>query len=287
MKKRDYRGNKNPNYKGKIQKSCAICGQCFEIIPYLKDKIFTCSKKCSGKFRVRRKITKKCICCGHDFEIPACYKSRKKYCNKKCYLFHINSQIEKRCIICNSVFKVPRHRDKKTCSGICAKKYNASRVAETNKSEIKRQQVSKARKGKKGHPISVEHKLKLKKILTGRIVSKETREKLSKTRKRLGLVGAKSSNWHGGKSFEPYGMAFDKKLKNSIRRRDHHSCIECGYTQERLGYKLHVHHMDYNKNNNNPDNLISLCRSCHAQTNFKREDWEIYFKNKLRKAFVA
>ena len=40
-----------------------------------------------------------------------------------------------------------------------------------------------------------------------------------------------------------------------------------------------VHHIDYDKENNNPNNLISLCRNCHAQTNFKREYWTNYFKN--------
>ena len=33
--------------------------------------------------------------------------------------------------------------------------------------------------------------------------------------------------------------------------------------------------------NNEPENLISLCKSCHTQTNFKREDWTVYFQNKL------
>ena len=31
--------------------------------------------------------------------------------------------------------------------------------------------------------------------------------------------------------------------------------------------KLSVHHVDYNKQNSVPDNLISLCRGCHIKTN--------------------
>ena len=57
---------------------------------------------------------------------------------------------------------------------------------------------------------------------------------------------------------------------------------ECGISQKKLGYKLHVHHGDYNKKNNNSANLTSLCRSCHTQTNFNRKDWTKYFK-KLNK----
>lgn len=34
-----------------------------------------------------------------------------------------------------------------------------------------------------------------------------------------------------------------------------------------------VHHIDYDKKNNNPENLITLCHSCHAKTNSNREYW--------------
>jgi len=39
--------------------------------------------------------------------------------------------------------------------------------------------------------------------------------------------------------------------------------------------------IDYNRENNNLNNLITLCRSCHSQTNFNREDWANYFQNKI------
>lgn len=38
-----------------------------------------------------------------------------------------------------------------------------------------------------------------------------------------------------------------------------------------------VHHIDYNKLNCNPNNLITLCKSCHMKTNFNREYWLDYF----------
>ncbi len=34
---------------------------------------------------------------------------------------------------------------------------------------------------------------------------------------------------------------------------------------------------DYDKRNNSPENLISLCASCHTKTNFSRNDWTEYF----------
>ena len=92
--------------------------------------------------------------------------------------------------------------------------------------------------------------------------------------------------WKGGKSFEPYGIDFNNQLKETIRRRDNYMCQECNHTQEQLRYKLHVHHIDYNKNNNNPKNLISLCKSCHSQANFDRSDWENYFNKILNNVEV-
>lgn len=90
-----------------------------------------------------------------------------------------------------------------------------------------------------------------------------------------------NSAWLGGKSFEKYGEDFTEELKEIIRKRDTYTCQECGFTQEELGYTLSIHHIDYNKKNNNPNNLISLCRSCHQQTNFGREDWADYFQSKI------
>lgn len=97
----------------------------------------------------------------------------------------------------------------------------------------------------------------------------------------IGRPPEQHGSWRGGLSFEPYGLEFNSKLKEFIRKRDNLTCQECGFTQNQLGYKLPVHHIDFNKKNNNPDNLICLCRQCHPQTNFNREDWTKYFQEKI------
>lgn len=88
-------------------------------------------------------------------------------------------------------------------------------------------------------------------------------------------------NWQGGKSFESYGIKFNYKLKEKIRIRDKRRCRECNYSEKKLGYKLDVHHINYNKKNNKESNLVSLCHSCHSQTNYNRKDWKTYFKEKV------
>lgn len=85
------------------------------------------------------------------------------------------------------------------------------------------------------------------------------------------LKGKNHHNWQGGKSFEKYGIDWTKTLKQSIRERDKYVCQECHKLQSNQVFC--VHHIDYNKKNCNPDNLITLCRSCHIKLhNAKRQD---------------
>lgn len=56
-------------------------------------------------------------------------------------------------------------------------------------------------------------------------------------------------------------------LKEKIRERDNYRCQQCGIDQANLDQQLHVHHIiprtPFRPPNNHPDNLISLCYSCH------------------------
>ena len=92
-------------------------------------------------------------------------------------------------------------------------------------------------------------------------------------------------NWQGGKSFEKYGVDFDNVLKELVRKRDEHTCQECQFTEKQLGYKLNIHHIDYDKRNNKMNNLISLCNNCHSQSNYSRDDWVKYYMNKIKKQY--
>lgn len=78
------------------------------------------------------------------------------------------------------------------------------------------------------------------------------------------------------KSQFPYPKEFNKTLKMRIFNRDGGLCQLC-YELIYNGYG--IHHIDYDKNNNAPTNLILLCPSCHSKTGFNREHWIAYFKN--------
>jgi len=92
--------------------------------------------------------------------------------------------------------------------------------------------------------------------------------------------GKNNNAWKGGITPQPYGPEFNKERKEKIRKKYNYRCQECFRHQNELGYKIPIHHIDYNKKNNQESNLISLCMKCHARTNFDREFWIKHFKNK-------
>ena len=117
-----------------------------------------------------------------------------------------------------------------------------------------RDKISKANKGKRNSPAT------------------EFQKGIHpKTEFKKGMKGEKCCNWRGGISFEPYSIDWTETLKRSIRERDHHICQLCNL------YGNIVHHIDYDKKNCNPDNLITLCRKCHTKTNNNRKYWINYF----------
>ncbi len=99
-----------------------------------------------------------------------------------------------------------------------------------------------------------------------------------KGKKLLAATRENHWNWQDGKSFEQYPEEFNKELKNLIRNRDGYFCRLCGRNEDGMKQKLHVHHVDYDKQNCKKENLILLCRKCHLRTNWNRDSWKKYFE---------
>jgi len=95
------------------------------------------------------------------------------------------------------------------------------------------------------------------------------------------MKGNKNPAWNGGSSFEPYPLGWNKTFKEQIRYRDGYKCQLCGCPEIESGRRLDIHHIDYNKKNIQPDNLISLCNKCHGKTNSNRLYWIKYFKEEI------
>lgn len=131
--------------------------------------------------------------------------------------------------------------------------------------------MSQAQKGRKHSPESIE---KTRQAHLGKPLSPETRAKISKAR--MGQrAGERSHLWRGGTADERHSIGFTATLKRQIRERDGFTCLVCG--AEENGKTHSVHHIDYDKTNHDPRNLVTICVSCHSKTNLQREAWANYF----------
>ena len=132
--------------------------------------------------------------------------------------------------------------------------------------------------GNKGKTISLENRIKVGLALVGKKFTAEHRKNISLSH--IGLyAGSKHPLWQGGS--KEYTSEWTSGLKESIRKRDKYRCHLCHSTKNKR--KFDVHHIDYDKKNCKPNNLITLCLSCHVKTNTKRERWTKYFTNYMDK----
>jgi len=225
----------------------------------------------------------------------------------------------KRCPTCGLLFIFRANRKNQIyCSYKCWHTVRASQIRGVNNpcygrkhTEEERREMSERHydcSGSKnplygiGHTEATKRKLSIFHI--GKVMSEETKQKVSiglkkhwathkhpsiglspspETRKKLSdaLKGSKCHLWKGGTSKEPYPFEFDHELKESIRARDKYRCQLCHKPQN--GRRLPIHHIDYNKKNLAPSNLISLCESCHSKTNTHRTYYTKCFSELLQR----
>lgn len=93
----------------------------------------------------------------------------------------------------------------------------------------------------------------------------------------INKFGSGNPSWQGGKSFEPYCPIWkDQEYKSDIRERDGNRCLNpyC-YGNDNV---LSIHHIDYDKKNCHPSNLITVCRSCNSRANTNRTWHKSWYK---------
>lgn len=84
------------------------------------------------------------------------------------------------------------------------------------------------------------------------------------------MLGEDSPIWKGGR-LPSYGGSW-KKQQRRARKRDKHTCQECGATKEQMGREPDVHHIlpfrlfgaDRHDEANHLSNLVCLCKRCHG-----------------------
>lgn len=131
----------------------------------------------------------------------------------------------------------------------------------------------------------------------GKTHSETTRKKMSIVRKGVrrsnssiakqivSIIGENNPNWRGGISCDPYCDAWhDKEYKEEIKKRDGYKCLnpDC-YKNDDV---LSVHHINYNKQDCRPLNLITLCRSCNARANFYRRWHKSWYEAIIYRRYI-
>jgi len=77
-------------------------------------------------------------------------------------------------------------------------------------------------------------------------------------------IGKVASDTSGSRVLSPLSQNWRKRLSLAIIERDNHRCKLCGSLES-----LIVHHIDGNCFNNDPLNMLTLCKQCHGQSHVK------------------
>lgn len=195
--------------------------------------------------------------------------------------------IEFNCDYCNKLTKGKRCNYNRSENHFCSRKcqgiwYSINKTGENNHNYKGNYTTYKCAMCNVEKTIKIPEYMKYENHFCSKLCKDKHQEEFGLT------TGKNNGNWLGGKSFDPYSSEWNKKLKMQIIKRDKNRCQECFRHESELApiknknYRLVVHHIDYNKKNCSQDNLITLCMSCHAQTNFKRDDWLNYFQKRIR-----
>ena len=101
----------------------------------------------------------------------------------------------------------------------------------------------------------------------------------------ISISGDKNYNWKGGITFEPYCEAWkDKEYKQDIRNRDGNRCLN-PYCNSKNPNDLTIHHINYDKKDCKPSNLITVCRSCNSKANKDRTWHKNWYQSILYKRY--
>lgn len=309
--------------KTKIINECIYCHKKFEARDYRQ---ISCSKECYIKhfYSLHQRILtkRKCLFCQKSF-LPQ-KRNNTKCCSHNCdskYYYNLHQKeilarlkkqhkshhikIIRTCPHCNKEFELLTRSDQIYCSKKCymdnylslyKDEVNAKhRLSGRKYYEKHKEKLTKQHKEYANRLIYSPKKITCccpvcnKTIYILPFTQKNNKQRLFFCSRKCWLeynIKEKHYAWNGGSSFEPYGLAWTRQLRKTIRERDNYTCQLCNKHKTQLKKDLFIHHIDYVKTNSILSNFISLCNNCHSKTNTSnREIWIKYFQRILSEKY--
>jgi len=163
------------------------------------------------------------------------------------------------CLICKTKFH--SYQKRVYCGRRC---YFKSRIGKPNPKAIRAMNL--ASRGKAAWWNRNPEKIEKQRIkITGRKRPEQSKK----------MSGENNPMFCGWISLRGYGKGWNKSLRKRIKERDGFICQLC-----KSDKALSVHHINYNKQDCQEQNLITLCNRCNGRVNAKRGYWIKYFNNK-------
>ena len=195
-----------------------------------------------------------------------------------------------KCIVCDEDFLSAIGNKGKCCSLPCNARYRNSIIP------MKEETKKKISQTKVGYKRSEESRRKqgktVKKLGRWRGEKNPVNDPILKEKRRKTIVesgifkGENNPNWKGGnRDIHGYPWYFNTELKEKIRSRDNNTCQNpmCKGISE----NIEVHHIDYNKDNCEDFNLITLCKSCNMSANQNKEWHKEWYKLVMSKRSLS
>jgi len=277
---------------------CLWCGQIFPKKRRRHVRVchncFYYRKECKELIAISKSNTR-CLTCNEKFiPTPSLLKKdawNKKYCSKDCYKLSKEGTVVKECQRCGKPTPLEEkhaHYTTVFCSDYCRTLALREQTCENCGKQFsyrifvpfcqdcydmefvtKCQNCGKPVKKNRKYIVNIKNYDMLenigfgKKRLNHRFIKSEMIYCSTKC-----AIEQERPYYYEGIGDEVYPVEFNESLKEKIKKRDSFQCQLCG-----AKWGLVEHHIDYNKENNKPINLITLCMSCHSKTNFKRKWW--------------
>jgi hypothetical protein len=291
-------------------RTCERCGEAFtRTVAQFQNRNLTgrfCSKACANKFRAKPingrapapRTEHICEQCGRTYlAITSRVRwGRAHYCSRACqHLGWMNGEY-RTCKTCGKQFYIrpceynAPHRTGEFCSLLC----RGPRLAETRnrgprtaEQKARQSATMRAKPRKPPRPaVSLTcSECGLQFQVSARVGAQKVKNHFTFCAVQCWYIFVRkhpefSGHYYDGRSGEPYAPGWGKALKRRILARDGFLCQICGRPvlvdvgcSEAAERRNNVHHIDRNKRNHAPSNLITLCNGCHGRAHGPRRWW--------------